>query len=488
MSRFVSSLSFTVGLFFREQALEVNVIDMIGIEALRVFEPTLFHQLAGLRDQLLGGGESYNSGREDREERKRQVEAFVEQAAEPHRLGVRAILRELFPSIDWLLKDQGEGRGFEASWMRNLRICHGDLFERYFAMAVPRGELPVSAIDRLLSVAKDRDEMRRELSTLKDEGRLVDALNRLAAYTSEIDMNTTVPFITALMDVGDSLPTRGAGMFGISPDMTAYFIISDLLMREPDLARRSRLAIDALSATDGLYLPVQVVTLDKGRREKGDPSSPPLLDEPSWVRARRICLGKIRAAARAGELSSSNLGHYLWRWRDLAGEAEPKKFANSLVSTVEGTLQLLRGLTQGVRSVKPGSVTMRVAWMIDLKTLEHFVPVAKLRSKLAPLLADDVPEGLATLAADYRNELSALRISLEPARRKAPDRYNEIDEGARINLNSASMEELANLPGIGEDLAARIFERRPFERVESLSGVKGIGEKKLARIRKLVKV
>ena len=488
VNRFLSSLSFTVGLFFRDKALEVNVIDMIGVEALRMFEPDLYHQLPGRRDQLLGGGHSYLSGRDDREERKRNVEAFVEEAAEAHRPGVRAILRELFPSIDWLLMGHGEGQGFEARWMRDLRICHGDLFDRYFALAVPKGELPVSVIDRLLSVAKNRDEIRHELSILKDEGRLVDALNRLAAYTSEMDLDGAAQFITAIMDVGDSLPTRGAGMFEVGPDMTAYFIISDLLMRETDRAVRSRLAFDALSATDGLYLPVQVVTLDKDRREENDVSHPPFLDDRSWARARRLCLAKIRAAAEDGRLLGPNLETYLWRWRDLEGDAAPRKYVGKLASSSEGALPLLRCLTQEVRSISSGSVTMRVDSRINPKTLEQFVPVAKLRSKLGPLLADDVPEGLASLAADYRDELSALRIALDPERRKSPSHPNDINEAARIDLNSASMEELVDLPGIGQDLAARIIERRPFEQMDDLTNVKGVGEKKLAQLRKLVRV
>ena len=52
---------------------------------------------------------------------------------------------------------------------------------------------------------------------MSDEGRLLDFLNRLAAYTSELDMAGAVPFITALMDVGDSLPLRGTGMYDVWP-------------------------------------------------------------------------------------------------------------------------------------------------------------------------------------------------------------------------------------------------------------------------------
>jgi len=60
------------------------------------------------------------------------------------------------------------------------------------------------------------------------------------------------------------------------------------------------------------------------------------------------------------------------------------------------------------------------------------------------------------------------------------------DDGRRIDINSASVAELATLPGIGEAKAKAIVEYRaadPFKTVEDLKKVKGIGEKTLEALR-----
>ena len=68
----------------------------------------------------------------------------------------------------------------------------------------------------------------------------------------------------------------------------------------------------------------------------------------------------------------------------------------------------------------------------------------------------------------------------------------QLKESIMINVNTAAIEELVFIPGIGETLAARIVEYRNkhgyFYTESDLLNVEGIGEKKLEKIKEYIKI
>lgn len=63
--------------------------------------------------------------------------------------------------------------------------------------------------------------------------------------------------------------------------------------------------------------------------------------------------------------------------------------------------------------------------------------------------------------------------------------------GSDVNINTAGVEQLVTLPGIGPALAERIIEHRegfPFEAKEDIMQVSGIGETRFQEIKDMITV
>ena len=92
--------------------------------------------------------------------------------------------------------------------------------------------------------------------------------------------------------------------------------------------------------------------------------------------------------------------------------------------------------------------------------------------------------------------LLVLLYPLQPALlAQTADAKNPPAQGAgaqKIDLNAATVQELETLPGIGAKTAERIVKFRsengPFQKIEDLMNVQGIGAKKFERLRDLITV
>lgn len=118
------------------------------------------------------------------------------------------------------------------------------------------------------------------------------------------------------------------------------------------------------------------------------------------------------------------------------------------------------------------------------------------RANDAVSAAGGLAEGADTTALNLAAELAdgeKIYVPLEgegAAAPQTPSSAGAADAGGPVNLNTATAEELDELPGIGEATAQAILEDReangPFASPEDLMRVSGIGEKKFERLEGLV--
>ncbi len=384
--RFLATFSFQVALFHRGSSFEVNPVDLIALEVLRDFEPELYHRLPVSKLVLTGQLSRDLHGRVAEEEARRLIESLVDLVHEPRRAQIREILKQLFPPADWAFGGPHYRSGFEERWYRELRVCHPEVFDRYFHFAIPEGDIPQADLDRLLSLIGQREELVATFRALNHRGLLAVALNRLEAYKEHLDLRYAEAFVTALLDVGDDLPERPASFFAISADMHAVRIIHWYLKQEQDCKQRGHILKAAFKATTGIYLPVMKTSLEDSKQEQQRDPETFAVDAEDLQDLREICVAKIREAAASGALKSHpQMVYILYRWSEWTSPEEPREWVGKLVESEEGLLALLTAFLQQSTSHGMGDHVARVYWYISLKSLEDFIPASLLAEKTQQL-------------------------------------------------------------------------------------------------------
>jgi predicted KAP-like P-loop ATPase len=389
--RFLATISFHISLFRNEGSFEVNPIDLIALEVLRVFEPRVYHNLFEMKQILTNQSGIRYEGLKD--EARKTIENLVKQASESNRNQVKEIIKQLFPPIEWVFGGAHYSSDFEEEWYRDLRVCHPDVFDRYFHFTIPEGDISQADIDRILSLTGNREDLLTEFKSLNSRGLLAVALNRLEAYKEKINLHHAVPFITALMDIADELPEEVVGFFSIGSDMHISRIIHWNLKQEKDVKKRGQILKKAMKETRGLYMPVMKTSLEDSKQERQKAPNSFVVNEDDLKDLINICVEKITQAAESGALMGHpKMDYILYHWRKWASPEEPQKWVARLIETQAGLLSFLASFLSQTKSHGMGDYVYRTDWRISLESIENFISADRLAEKIETIESENLSE------------------------------------------------------------------------------------------------
>ena len=349
VNRYLSSFGFHVGIFRSDASFEVNPVDLIAVEVLRVFVPAVYEALPELKHILTD--EPRFMRKEERTEDAAALARLLDFAPKDRRAQVQNILEGLFPPAAEVLSDSHHSGGND-EWFRNLRICAHEVFDRYFQLSTPTDDISQSELDVLMSVIGDREAVGKKFSELKERGLLDVALDRLDSYKDKLPIQSADSFVTALFDLDVSGDDQ---MFSlqISPQMHIQRIVHWYLRQEPEQARRKQILQSALANTRGLATPAMVVNGLEPRASNARPTdSEALLDSLTDIEdLRREIVGMIGSAAESGRLAKErDLGILMAIWSNWGAAAGMRQWVEQLVTERDGLLLMLRTLRGTARS------------------------------------------------------------------------------------------------------------------------------------------
>lgn len=421
--RYLATLSFHVSLFRSSSSFEVNPIDLIALEVLRTFEPDVFKQIDNLKRELTqvrdGAADSHGENNRTRE----AIESLVAGASKPAQ--VREVIAQLFPPVAWVFGQPLFSYDFQGGWYRDLRVCHPDVFQRYFLLTIPQGDISQAELDRVLSLVGEREELVAEFRSLKDQDLLGVALDRLEAYKEKINLAHAVPFTTALFDIGDELPDRPEGFFSTSSDMHAARIIYWYLKQEKDIGKRGQIIKESMRASVGLYLPIRVASIESNEEKRKQNPDAFSVTESDLSELHRICVDKITRAATSGALATHpKLLAILFAWSRWDSAEKPREWVAAQVTSTEGLrFFLVANLTRST-SHSEGDYVSEEHWRINLKNIEAFIPVETIEREVGKISGD--MEGVCD---DLKKAVSAFQRAIKRRRDgKSDDDFLDHDD------------------------------------------------------------
>lgn len=193
---------------------ELDVADILGLEALRIFEPVVWESIDELAEPLTTPGDQYFVST-DRDAADEQIRCLPTDAARPDQ--VRDLLRGLFPVTQRALGQSNYGSDFMGAWRRTGRVAHVENLRVYLARQVSAKGAPRALVLEAVAALPDPRRARVLFDAIDDE-RLPVLLSRLGDYADDLPIQAAES-IPVLFELRSRLPARGDGFFDIDPEI-----------------------------------------------------------------------------------------------------------------------------------------------------------------------------------------------------------------------------------------------------------------------------
>ena len=394
VTRYINALKFS----FEMVREHVNPVDFMAMTTLQVFEPSLY---SGIRDNkdIFIGVTSINSSDADKKQAVVRFDEIMERAQSQNKEQLIDLLSRLFPKLD---SNMGYGSDWMEDWRRESRICHPELFDIYFMLALPTGEIPKSEITSVLDLASDKEAFKTAMIRLKDDGKVVRYLELMEDYTKDlIKEEYILNIVSVLMDIGDSFPESKEGMFDFDTPIRILRIIHQLILRFDTQDERFRIIKQAIEeAESSIYTIVQKVGVlgqEHGKvtnktEEQLKTMDAREINADQLNELEKIAVTKIIKWADAGLLDKHpHLLSILYSWPrwDKDNPDVSINYVKKLITTDEGLIDFINAFATITTSHTMGDHVSRKNWRIDLKNIEDFVSLNDIAPRIRKIRNSD---------------------------------------------------------------------------------------------------
>ncbi|MBI4283140.1 MAG: hypothetical protein HY663_01565 [Chloroflexi bacterium] len=387
VKRYVSSLRLDLSIIGKD---EVNSVDLLGIEAIRVFAPNIYTVIGDNKSLFTETRSLYfGSTENERTTQLKEIDRIIESYEDSNLRGsLRGIIKELFPQVDGLYRNTNYGPDWQVEWRKNLQVASPDIFGRYFQLSTPVGTMSEGAMKILMSTLTQVKAFTDNLRKINQEGKLRNTLTRAMDYLGQLEENQKQNLITELMSFGDTVKGERVGVFDLEDADTLierliYHTIKSLSQdKRVDFLKK---VLEETSFTfTGTYM-VGYLSHEAIEYEEKKSTQEPLLTKTDLDILQRLCVEQFKAAENQGILlTSKNLPHILFRWKEWGHEDDAKAFIKRNIESQKGLVALLVTFVSRIFSTTGDYNTL------NKKTLGELYDIQEIERKVASISNQDL--------------------------------------------------------------------------------------------------
>jgi predicted KAP-like P-loop ATPase len=268
---------------------EVNPVDFIALESLRVFYPMVYDIIRKNKNDFVG------KVNVSLDELKKFHNSWLAQLQDKDKQPVKNLLKIIFPKLQpvWGKRYYDEQ---ELKWRNQQRVCCSEIFPIYFRLTLSEADLSNTQIQAILASACDAKLFGKKLIELSEQIR-PDGTTQVRAFLEKLEDSTLneiptdcIPSILeAFFDVGEELLRSDdephTTMFDFGNEIRIHRIILRLLCR---LDEAARFEVLKTSMAQGKALSIITKELENLNEQQGEYSSDINLENEELISAQHL--------------------------------------------------------------------------------------------------------------------------------------------------------------------------------------------------------
>jgi len=257
--RYANSLFFSLPLLYGE----VSVVDLMLVEALKVFYPPAYDFMRMnsplfLTDNMRERG-VFRLENPDKSTINTEVGKLLEKFGQKEKNRIMAVWQNLFPQYQYITSNRVYREDSWRDWYRTKSICSGKYFERYFTYVVIQGDLSDVFFDQFLKELNHLTiaEAKEKLDTLLEQTELPDVIFKLRLWEDSLNNTQSETLLGLLATIGSELAIEPDEFASYTSRAEGAKIIAQLICNF-DKSERAEQAIKAFGYTDVLEFALEM--------------------------------------------------------------------------------------------------------------------------------------------------------------------------------------------------------------------------------------